>query len=79
MQLKVNINEEAAHDLVDVLQGVNDIVRIVDPETREVLFWPTVGAADIMSGSPCAPEVSTDATKTDAAPASPMVRVKCFI
>ena len=54
MQLKTNINEEAAHELVGVLQGVNDIVRIVDPETREVLFWPTVGAADIMSGSPCA-------------------------
>ena len=38
--MKVDITAVAARELVEVLQGENDIARIVDPESREVLFWP---------------------------------------
>lgn len=46
--MKVDISEAAARELVGVLEGENDIVRIVDPATREVLYWPAVesGALD---------------------------------
>ena len=47
MELRYDIQVKSAHDLVEVLQSENDIVRIVDPVTREVLFWPAVDRGDL--------------------------------
>lgn len=42
MKFEYNICEERAHDLVGTLQSENDIVRIVDPVTRQVLYWSAI-------------------------------------
>lgn len=47
----MHITEESAHDLVRVLQSENDVVRIVDPVTRQVLYWPA--AEDDLLEDPC--------------------------
>lgn len=47
MEMKLDIAEESAHALVDVLQAENDIVRIVDPVTREVVYWPAAERGEL--------------------------------
>ena len=47
MSYQVDITENAAHELVGTLQEGNDIVRIVDPVTREVLYWPAAESGEL--------------------------------
>ena len=42
MDFEYDIPEERVRELVETLQAENDIVRVVDPATREVLYWPAV-------------------------------------
>ena len=42
MSIKDKVTKESARKLVNTLQDVNDIVRIVDPVTRKILYWPAV-------------------------------------
>lgn len=46
-----DIQRDAVRSLVGVLQDENDIVRVVDPETRRVLYWPA--AEDGRLDCPC--------------------------
>lgn len=52
MSHRLHLAADEAHDLVDIISQENDIVRIVDPASREVLYWPS---ADVYgrSDSPC--------------------------
>ena len=47
MQIDYDIREERARNLVETLQTENDIVRIVDPLAREVLYWPAVESGEL--------------------------------
>ena len=51
MHMRSHISEEGVHDLVGVLEGENDIVRVVDPVTRRVLYWRAEESNDI--DDPC--------------------------
>ena len=51
MPMRSHISEEGVHDLVSVLEGENDIVRVVDPVTRRVLYWPAEESSDV--DDPC--------------------------
>ena len=44
---KSYLSKQGARELVAVLEGENDIVRIVDPVTRKVLFWPAEENSEI--------------------------------
>ena len=47
MNLAYDISERTVRDLVATLEGENDIVRVVDPESREVLYWPAVESGQL--------------------------------
>lgn len=52
MSNRLHLVADEAHDLVDVISQENDIVRIVDPTSREVLYWPDAGIQENAT-SPC--------------------------
>ena len=47
MNATLDIQEKSARQLVAVLEGENDIVRIVDPVSRKVLYWPAADRGDV--------------------------------
>lgn len=51
MRFGENMTTQAAHNLVEVLQRENDVVRIVEPVNREILYWP--GAGEEGADAPC--------------------------
>ena len=47
MTMELDISRTRARELVEVLQGENDIVRIVDPVSRKILYWPAVERGEL--------------------------------